>query len=420
MSYITVPKGTKDVQPQESYKWHYVENAAKQTAALYNFREIRTPVFEHTELFTRSIGDGTDVVSKEMYTFLDKGGRSITLKPEGTAGVARSYVENTLESLTLPLKMFYITPVFRYENPQKGRLREHHQFGVEAFGSTSPYMDFEVISVAYDMLSKLGITGLLLKINCIGCPECRPRYTVALKEFLADKVGNMCGNCKERYEKNTLRILDCKCRECREMLKGAPVISDYICDDCKNHMDGLENCLKSAQMPFVRDDGIVRGLDYYTKTVFEFITDALGSQGTVCGGGRYDNLVESVGGKPTPGVGFGMGLERIIMLCESLGLSFGKPDAPTVYAACQSPSYLDNCRDLCGLLRKNGISAEYDLNGRSLKSQFKQADKLGAKFAAVIGESEAKDNTVTLKNLKDGTSAVYPIAEVAEIIKADK
>ena len=315
---IRIPKGVKDVLPQDSYKWQFVENVARNVCSLGGLKEIRTPTFEYTGLFTRSIGDNTDVVSKEMYTFDDKAGRSLTLKPEGTACVARSYIENSLEANSLPLKMYYFTPVFRYENPQAGRYREHHQFGVEVYGSPSPVMDYEVIKLAYDFLSALGIDQLKLRLNSIGCPTCREQYNKALKEYLSSKLDKLCSTCRERFEKNPLRIIDCKVPSCKEIVAGAPRIIDYICDDCKEHLAMLRAYLDDAKIPYEIDPDIVRGLDYYTKTVFEFVTTALGAQGTVCGGGRYDNLVESVGGKPTPCVGFGLGIERLLLLMEAL------------------------------------------------------------------------------------------------------
>lgn len=399
---INIPKGTKDVLPSESYKWHYVESKARETARLYGFREIRTPSFEHTELFTRSIGDDTDVVQKEMYTFLDKGKRSITLKPEGTAPVARSFVENALESLSLPLKMYYITPVFRYEAPQAGRLREHHQFGVELYGGDTPALDFEVISLAYDFLSSVGVTGLVLNLNSIGCEKCRAEYKSALKKFLGDHIDEMCFTCRDRFERNPLRILDCKEEGCKKVVDGAPKITDYLCDDCRNHMEGLKSLLDTAGIKYVVNPRIVRGLDYYTKTVFEFVTTALGSQGTVCGGGRYNNLVESVGGKPTPCVGFGLGLERLIMLLDATGVEIKNDENPEVFVISQRPEYLGACMKIVSDLRRGGVSAETECTGRSLKAQFRYADKLSAKYVVVIGESEINADEIDVKRLGDG------------------
>ena len=303
---VNIPKGTKDVLPADSYKWHYVENTVKKVADSFNVQEVRTPTFEHTELFLRGVGDSTDIVNKEMYTFLDKGNRSITLKPEGTAGVARAFIENGLYNSAMPLKMYYITPVFRYERPQAGRLREHHQFGVEFYGSESPDIDAEVILLAYTVLTKLGLS-VKLNINSMGCSKCRAEYNKALKAYLADKLEMLCPTCQTRYETNTLRILDCKEEGCKAIVKDAPKITDYLCDDCKEHFEKVKNYLTLAGLEYTVNPLIVRGLDYYTKTVFEFVTDALGSQGTVCGGGRYDGLVRLMGGPALSGAGFAFG-----------------------------------------------------------------------------------------------------------------
>lgn len=412
---VNIPKGTKDVLPYESYRWQYAEKTAREVCALYNAREIRTPVFEHTELFLRSIGDTTDIVNKEMYTFEDKGGRSITLKPEGTAGVARSYVENSLEACSLPLKMFYITPVFRYEKPQAGRLREHHQFGVEAYGSASPAMDGEVISLAYAFLTKLGITRLTLHLNSIGCSNCRAEYNRALKAFLTGKLDTMCANCRERFEKNPLRILDCKVPDCKAIVADAPAITDYLCDDCKAHKAELESYLTDAGIPYVVDPGIVRGLDYYTRTVFEFVTDALGAQGTVCAGGRYDNLVESVGGKPTPCVGFGLGLERLLLLMDAIGVKIDEP-TPDIFVVPQSAETAAVCRKLVAALRAAGVKADTDLTGRSVKAQFKYADKIGAKYVTVVGGSEVESGTARVKCMADGAESAVALDTIPQFM----
>ncbi len=408
---INIPRGTKDVLPSQSYKWQYIEQQIREVCSLFNIKEIRTPVFEHTELFLRSIGDDTDVVSKEMYTFLDKGGRSITLKPEGTASTVRSYIENSLEAMSLPLKLYYLTPVFRYEAPQAGRLREHHQFGVEIYGSASPYADAEAIGAAYTLLKRLGVSGLKLNINSIGCLECRKEYNAALKSYLGAHLGEMCDNCKRRFEINPLRILDCKNPECKSIVAGAPVILDYICDDCRAHFESLQRILTYEKIPFSVNPSIVRGLDYYTKTVFEFVTESLGAQGTVCGGGRYDNLVSSMGGKPTPCVGFGMGIERLLMLLEANGKQF---DEPTVdyYIVCRSPICRDKCMETASRLRAKGISAETDFMDRSVKAQFKFADKIKAKYAVVIGESELACGEVTVKRMADGETETRPIDDI--------
>lgn len=414
---INIPKGTKDVLPSESFKWQYVEGIARKVCKLFNVKEIRTPVFEHTELFTRSIGGDTDVVSKEMYTFLDKGERSITLKPEGTAPVARSFVENSLSQNSLALKMFYFTPVFRYERPQNGRLREHHQFGVEMYGAASPFMDGEVIALAYQFLSRLGITELKLYINSIGCPKCRSTYNGALKGFLAAHTQELCPTCRERAEHNPLRTLDCKDEGCQNILKSAPRIIDYICEECFSHMENLKSYLTDAEIPFEINPSIVRGLDYYTKTVFEFVTTALGAQGTVCGGGRYDNLVQSVGGDSTPCVGFGLGLERLIMLMEKLDLPFGQSEKVTAYIMNQSLATNALSKKIACHLRRNDISAECDYMDRSLKAQFKHADKIGAKFAIVIGEEELKTGNVVIKDLGGGEPKNCKLIDIVETLR---
>ena len=412
---INVPKGTKDALPSESYKWQYVEATLRKVADLYNAREIRTPVFEHTELFVRSIGDETDVVSKEMYTFEDKGGRSITLKPEGTAPVARSFIENSLDALSLPLKMYYITPCFRYERPQAGRLREFHQFGIEVYGATTPYLDLDCISLAYNALLSLGLKGIVLRLNSIGCPKCRKEYTNALKEYFKSRLNEMCSTCKDRFERNPLRLLDCKSPICKEIGLGAPKITEYLCDDCKAHHEKLCQLLNDHGIPYVIDQNIVRGLDYYTRTVFEFVTTELGAQGTVCGGGRYDNLIASMGGKQTGCVGFAMGLERLIMLMEAQNVDFGRR-YPDVYIMSQSAEYVDYCMKLVNVLRNNGISADTEMSGKSLKAQFKYADKINANYGIVIGESEINSQTIKIKKLSDGTEKEINIADLSEYL----
>lgn len=399
---INIPKGTKDVLPFDSYKWHYIENTVRDVARLFGACEVRTPTFEHTELFLRGVGDTTDIVNKEMYTFEDKGNRSITLKPEGTAGVARAFIENSLFNAPQPTKMYYITPVFRYEKPQAGRLREHHQFGVEFFGSSSPQADVEVISLAKTIFDRLGVKELSLNINSIGCKSCRKDYNNALKDYLRAKLDGMCNTCKERFEKNPLRILDCKEEGCKAIVKNAPNTVDYLCDGCKAHHESVCKGLMSIGMEFEVNPRIVRGLDYYTRTVFEFISTGIGAQGTVCGGGRYNDLVEQVGGKPTAAVGFGMGIERLILLLESLGLKIGEPYSPDVYIAPMCEDAKEIALKLANELRKNAISAEFDVMDRSFKAQMKYADKLSANFVIIIGEDELKADKVAIKNMKTG------------------
>lgn len=414
---INIPKGTKDVTPFESYKWHYVEGVMRQTAREFGLNEIRTPVFEHTELFLRGVGDTTDIVNKEMYTFEDKGGRSITLKPEGTAGVARSYVENGLSELPQPIKMYYITPVFRYERPQAGRLREHHQFGIELYGSDSPYADVEVMGVAKTLFDKLGITELELNINSIGCPTCRKEYNKALFEYLKNYEQELCPTCRERLYKNPLRILDCKEEKCKKITAGAPRVLDYLCDDCRNHHEEVKRLLTLVGIPYKVNPDIVRGLDYYTKTVFEFVSTSIGAQGTVCGGGRYNGLVEQVGGKHTPAVGFGMGIERLIMVLESLNIGVGEPEVPTVYVAPLSKEEADVAFLTVAELRKNGVFADTDLMSRSLKAQMKFAGKRGYKYVAVIGSEEREAGEVNLKNMSTGEESKVKINNLSKELK---
>ena len=417
---ISIPKGTKDVLPQDSYKWHYVEDVVKGVARSFNIKEIRTPVFEHTELFLRGVGDTTDIVNKEMYTFLDKGERSITLKPEGTAGVARAFIENSLYANPQPTKMFYITPVFRYEKPQAGRLREHHQFGIEFYGATSPKADVEVMMVAKSIFDKLGIKDLTLNINSIGCPECRKRYNAALKEYLGSRFDELCETCQERFEKNPLRILDCKVPSCKDIVKDAPVVLDYLCDECKAHHEAVLSMLDKLGVNYVVNPQIVRGLDYYTRTVFEFVSNNIGAQGTVCGGGRYNNLVEQVGGKPTPAVGFGMGLERLILTLEALNLPVGEPEVPDVYLIAMGDKAQDEILVLANKLRANGVSAEVDLLDRSFKAQMKYADKVAAKYLVVIGDDELQKGVVNVKEMQSGKESQVELKELVGFFGGNK
>ena len=408
---INIPKGTKDVLPFESYKWHYVERIARETADLYCLNEIRTPTFEHTELFLRGVGDTTDIVNKEMYTFLDKGERSITLKPEGTAGVARCFIENGLFNNAMPLKMYYITPVFRYENPQKGRLREHHQFGVEVYGGAGADTDAEVIKLAYTVLKKCGLS-VKLYINSMGCPECRKKYNEALKDYFADKLDKLCPTCRERYYKNPLRILDCKEDGCKALCKDAPKIVDYLCDDCSAHFKKLQELLTDCGVAYEINPFIVRGLDYYTKTVFEFVTTALGSQGTVCGGGRYDNLISELGGTPTCGVGFGMGIERLLMLMGAENVVTPTHDNPKLYIATMGDEAYKKAFEIASVLRDKGVKAEVDHAGRGVKAQFKYADKIHAENVITIGENELNSGVAQIKNMTDGTQKEIKIDEI--------
>ena len=413
---ITMPKGTKDVLPENSYKWQFLESAARETARLFNAKEIRTPVFEHTEVFARGVGETTDIVNKEMYTFTDKGGRSITLKPEGTAEVVRSFVENGLYAGAFPVKTFYITPCFRYERPQAGRLREFHQFGVEVFGATDAGIDAEIILLAKTFLSKIGVKNITLYINSIGCKECRKEYHKALKTYLSARYDELCDLCKDRYEKNPMRILDCKNEDCKAIAENAPSILDYLCDDCKAHFIKLQSLLKTAGVEYKINPRIVRGLDYYTKTVFEFVSENIGAQGTVLGGGRYDGLVEEFGGGKISGIGFAAGLERLLLLLDSAG-SIPANDSLDLYVAPMGEDARLKAFEIVSALRNSGISADTDYVGRGIKAQFKYADKIGAKFVGVLGSDELARNIIKIKEMASGTETEVDLNAVAEVFK---
>ncbi len=412
------PKGTKDVLPAEVYKWQYIESIMRQTAYNYGYKEIRTPVFEHTELFLRSVGNTTDVVQKEMYTFNDKGNRSITLKPEGTAPAVRAFIEHGLYNQALPLKTYYFTPVFRYERPQAGRLREHHQFGVEVFGAPEPSLDAELIVFATDLLSKLGLDSLEVEINSIGCPECRRAYNQAFLAFLNEKKDGLCGTCLERIDKNPLRVLDCKVKSCNEITMGAPVILDYLCDDCKNHFHKLQACLDAVNIKYSINPRIVRGLDYYVKTVFEVIyTNKNGDKLTVCGGGRYDGLTNQISNDiNVTSAGFGMGMERLLMALEENNIIIPEPRPTTAYVACMG----DNAKlagfRLAKLLRAADINTEIDHTARSIKAQFKYADKLKAQFVIIIGENELVSNQYKIKNMQSGQETAVEFDQIKDYI----
>ncbi len=403
MALITQkPKGTGDVTPSQSNKWQTVEKLAADVAKTFGFKEIRFPTFEHTELFLRSVGETTDVVQKEMYTFMDKGNRSITLRPEGTAGTMRAVIENGLLNEAMPLKVYYLTSCFRYEKPQAGRFREHHQFGCEMVGSDSPMADAEIISLAYSVLERIGIKKLKLHINSIGCPCCRERYNTALKDYFTQYRDIICETCLERLEKNPMRLLDCKSPVCRKNTENAPLILDYLCEDCNTHFESFKKYLDLLDIPYETDPKIVRGLDYYTKTVFEFITEEIGSQGTVCAGGRYNNLIEEIGGKSTPALGFGMGLERLILVAEKQGCRFMENIPCSLYIAAMGENAAMKAAELLKLVRAEGYYAETDLTGRGLKSQMKYADKIGAVFTLVLGDNELETGTAKLKNMRTG------------------
>ncbi len=396
------PKGTKDVLATESYKWQYLEKIFREVCERFGYKEIRTPVFEHTELFERGVGETTDVVQKEMYTFEDKAGRSITLKPEGTAPVVRALIEHKLYSGAMPLKFFYITPCYRYERPQAGRLREFHQFGIEVFGSNQPAVDVEVMSLVYNIYKILGVKGIGLNINNIGCPKCRTEYNAKLREFLKDKLDNLCETCQSRYEINPMRILDCKNEKCQAEIKDAPLMINHLCDECNEHFEKVKEYLEIANIEYKIDPKIVRGLDYYTKTAFEFISNEIGSQSTVCGGGRYDGLVEELGGPSTPAVGFGMGIERLLLTLDNNGVEIPKEKGLDIFIVTIGEKADKEAFRLLSELRKNGISANKDYLERSIKAQFKYSDKLEAQYTIVIGDDEVDKGIITLKNMKTG------------------
>ena len=403
MALLTkAPRGTQDVVPADSFKWNFLETTAMETASLFGFREIRFPVFEHTELFNRSVGDTTDVVQKEMYTFEDKGGRSITLRPEGTAGTLRTVLEHGLLNDGLPLKASYLVSCFRYEKPQAGRLREFHQFGLEMLGSADAAADAEVIGVAQEIFNVLQLKNLRLEINSIGCPTCRAEYHKALQAYFASYQNQLCETCQGRLEKNPMRILDCKSPVCKEIAEGAPTVLDYLCDDCREHFDDLKKHLTLTGIAFTVNPKIVRGLDYYTRTVFEFVSDEIGAQGTVCGGGRYDGLIELLGGPKTPALGFAMGLERLLLLLEKQGIELPEPRKCELYIANIGKEAGFKAAQLTARLRGEGFYVECDTMARSVKAQMKYADKLGAAFSMVLGDDELASGKAKLKDMASG------------------
>lgn len=416
MQIIKAPRGTHDILPADIYKWHKVEEIMRDLCRKFAYREIRTPMFEHTELFTHGVGETTDVVQKEMYTFSDKGDRSITLKPEGTSPVVRSFIEHSLYAGPQPSKLYYITPCFRYEKPQAGRLRAFHQFGVEVFGAIEPAIDAEVISLALSVFNTLGIGGISLNINSIGCPECRRKYNEILREFFHPHLDSLCETCRTRYEKNPLRILDCKNAGCKEIYYKAPVLLDNICDDCSAHFESLKKYLDAMGIEYNIDGTIVRGLDYYTKTVFEIVSSNIGAKGTVCGGGRYNGLVESLGGPEIAGVGFGLGMERLMLLIDSLNISLENNETPDIFIANIGENADFYAQKLCADLRNDGISAERDYLKRSVKAQMKYADKINAKFTMVLGDNEINKQTVNIKNMATGEQEKVKLSEIADFL----
>lgn len=396
-------KGTQDIFFEDVKYWHYVEEAMRKITHLYSFEEIRTPVFEVTELFKRGVGESTDVVQKEMYTFEDKGGRSITLRPEGTASIARAYIENGFLNHGAPVKLYYNGPMFRYERPQAGRYRQFHQFGVETLGSSHPTADFEVIELGIRFIKELKIQEAELYINTIGCEKCRPKYREALKEYFSDKLDNMCDDCKRRYDTNVLRLLDCKVD--KEAAAGAPSIHDYLCDDCRTHFESLKGLLKAANVKFEIDSKLVRGLDYYSKTAFEIRSSKLGSQNQILGGGRYDGLLEYIGGRRVPAVGFAVGVERIIMLLKELQIDLNAEKTAEVAILAFGDEGFARAFELADRLRRKSISTFVDVMDRNMRNKFKHAARLGSKIAVILGEEELSRDVVTIKFMEDGTQS---------------
>lgn len=408
---VKKPKGTADVVPSKSFMWHTVEKIVSESAQQFGFKEIRVPTFEDTGLFVRSVGETTDVVQKEMYTVTAAGDSQFTLRPEGTAGVMRAMLENGVMNEGFPQKVYYILSCFRHENVQAGRLREFHQFGCEMVGSASPRADAEVIALAKSVLDRLGLQNIVLNINSIGCPECREKYRQALKEYFEPHRDELCRTCQERLDKNPMRLLDCKSAEDQAIAKDAPAILDYLCDDCKAHFEKLKQYLTQMGIGYSVNPRIVRGLDYYTRTVFEFITTEIGAQGTVCGGGRYDGLIEQLGGAKTPALGFGMGLERLLLVMQKQGCDFIEEKTCDLYIATMGENAVNKALSMTSALRDEGFFVEYDLVERGLKPQMKYADKIGAKFVIVLGDNEIESGSAKLKNMATGEQTDITLGE---------
>ena len=413
---ITGPRGTKDMLPEAGSGWHYIEQMVHELCRLYAYQEIRTPIFEHTELFLRGIGETTDVVSKEMYTFVDKGNRSITLRPENTAAVVRSFLENKLYAEPQPVKLYYMGPMFRYDRPQAGRLRQFHQFGVEAIGAAGPTVDAEIIMLAVHFFQKLGLDELNLLVNSVGCPNCRPLYRDKLQAFLREKLNGLCGDCQSRFERNPMRILDCKNENCQKLSQGAPHMTDCLCDECKEQFLGLQTLLHAVGIEFTLEPRLVRGLDYYTKTAFEIQYPPLGAQSAICGGGRYDGLVEECGGQPTPGIGFAIGLERVLLALEKQHLLPNFDTGIDVYIAPIGDRGKTTAFKLLNQLRRAGLSCDMDMMDRSIKAQLKRANKYPARFVIIIGDDEVDQGKVMFKNMDSGEQCMLELPDVQSMI----
>lgn len=413
------PKGTKDVLPSEVYRWHYVEHAFAEICRRYGYKEIRTPDFEHTELFKRGVGDTTDIVQKEMYTW-EQAKRSLTLRPEGTSPVVRAMVEHKLYAEVQPLKFYYDIPCFRYEKPQSGRLRAFHQLGIEVFGTGDMMADAEVIALANDFICQMGIHDVELRINSIGCPNCRGKYKQILKDYLRPHYDDLCQTCQTRFETNPMRILDCKSPEDQALVKDAPKMIDYLCDDCRNAFEELKENLEALGVSYTVDPGIVRGLDYYTKTAFEFVTGSIGAQSTVCGGGRYDDLSEELGGPPIPGVGFGLGIERLLLTMDAAGTKIENPYGADAFIVFMGDAAKKRGLHLMQQLRRNGLHVEMDIMARNVKNQFKYANRTGAKKTIVIGNDELETGAAQLKDMASGEQISVPFDRIQDALEENR
>ncbi len=412
-----VPRGTSDILPEEQPYWGYIEEKAASVCRLYGYERLDTPVFEDTRLFSRSIGEGTDIVEKEMYTFEDKGGNRLTLRPEGTAPVCRAYLEHGMHNLPQPVKLYYITPIFRYERPQSGRYRQHNQFGYEAFGDGDPLLDAEVIDMGWRFFLSLGLGHLTLKLNSIGCKQCRPGYLAVLRDYYAIYVSDQCRDCKNRLERNTLRLLDCKEPLCRKIAASAPRSVDYLCADCHQHFGQLEEYLGLLEIPFDVDHRLVRGLDYYTRTVFEIQPRVGGAQSTLGGGGRYDDLIEELGGKPTPAVGMAAGIERIILNLKKQDVAVPSLPRPLVFVTHIGSKARGEAVKLAARLRQSGIGVVEASGGKSLKAQLRQANSLGVSYAVIVGEEELERESVVLRDMTTSEQKTVPLARLEEQLK---
>ena len=396
---ITRQKGTNDFLPEDTAKWQYVEAVLRDMAQKYGFEELRTPIFEATELFLRGVGETTDIVNKEMYTFNDKGNRSITLRPEGTASAARAFIEHKMHGMPMPIKLYYMGPMFRYERPQKGRFRQFHQFGIEAFGSNDAALDSEIIAFAMEFYRRLGLTDLKVRLNSVGCPKCRAEHKAKLQEMLRPHLDELCEDCRSRFEKNPLRIFDCKNEKCQALIENAPSITDCLCEECSDHFAQVKTYLDAAGIPYEVDNRLVRGLDYYTKTAFEIILTEIGAQSAICGGGRYDGLIRDIGGQDIPGVGFALGMERVFAALEAAGIEIPVEKGADVYCVALGEKAREKAFGWVIELRRNGLKAEMDYMAKSFKAQMKAADRVNAAQVVIVGDNELENDAIIIKDM---------------------